>query len=341
MSESHFPYLALPGGDPAGIGVEILLKALRKDPTEATVGLIVITDGPLLQKSAADLALETPFVITVTNLAELQEAVNRRLSPILFSQTFVDLSTFAYGVINAQCGLAAYEAIKVAVEVVQAGIAQAIVTPPLHKEALRAAGIDEIGHTEILSTLTGTTKAVTMFETHGLKIFFHSRHLSLREACDAVTYQSLLETIIECEAITCSNPQGFDLNKPLAVAALNPHGGDGGLFGREEIEHIIPAIEEAQKHGINVVGPIGADSVFHQGRIGMWRAVISLYHDQGHIAAKTYDFNQTISITWGLPFLRTSVDHGTAFDIAGKNIADASGMVRAIEVAAQYLTEGI
>lgn len=179
-----------------------------------------------------------------------------------------------------------------------------------------------------------------MFDTLSLKIFFHSRHLSLRDACDAVTRSTLLETIIECDRITRSNP-GFEGTLPLAVAALNPHASDGGLFGDEERIHIIPAIEDARAMGIDVFGPIGADSVFYQARMGRWRAVISLYHDQGHIAAKTYDFNQTISVTWGLPFLRTSVDHGTAFDIAGKGIADESGMVRAIEAAREYLGEEV
>ena len=169
-----------------------------------------------------------------------------------------------------------------------------------------------------------------MFDTLSLKIFFHSRHLSLKDACDAVTRSSLAETIIECDRITRGNA-GFDCTLPLAVAALNPHASDGGLFGDEERIHITPAIEDARAMGIDVFGPIGADSVFHQALMGRWRAVISLYHDQGHIAAKTYDFNQTISVTWGLPFLRTSVDHGTAFDIAGRGIADESGMVRAIE----------
>ena len=133
----------------------------------------------------------------------------------------------------------------------------------------------------------------------------------------------------------------FDCTLPLAVAARNPHASDGGLFGDEERIHIIPAIEDARAMGIEVVGPIGADSVFHQALTGRWRAVISLYHDQGHIAAKTYDFNQTISVTWGLPFLRTSVDHGTAFDIAGRGIADEKQDGEAIEAAREYLGEEV
>jgi 4-hydroxythreonine-4-phosphate dehydrogenase len=336
MSEQPRRYLAIPSGDPAGIGVEILLKALSRFVTDAHSGLIIIADEKILAQTAQDLGIAYHLDQIVHSVDELRTACAANTQRILLAHDVVPLKSFAYGTISAECGRAAYLAVKSAVEIVEAGLAEAVVTPPLHKEALRAAGIDEIGHTEILSTLTGTTDAVTMFETLGLKIFFHSRHLSLRAACDAVTRPSLLQTIVQCDKITRANTT-FDMSLPLAVAALNPHGGDGGLFGDEEIIHISPAIKDARAMGIDVVGPIGADSVFHQGRIGMWRAVISLYHDQGHIAAKTLDFNQTISITWGLPFLRTSVDHGTAFDIAGKGIADESGMLRALEVAREYV----
>lgn len=340
MNAPTCTYLAIPGGDPAGIGGEILLKALARLGRSSERGYIVIADGAVLKKTADDLSLPFDFDQVVSDLDSLDRAIESGSRRLLYALSLIDLSTFSYGVIASCCGRAAYEAIEVAVALVRRGSARAIVTPPLHKEALKSANIDEIGHTEILQTLTGSSTAVTMFDTHRLKIFFHSRHLSLRQACDAVTHQSLVKTIIECNRITLAS-SGFDQSLPLAVAALNPHGGDGGLFGDEEIRHIVPAIEQARAQGVDVVGPIGADSVFYQARIGLWRAVISLYHDQGHIAAKTYDFNQTISVTWGLPFLRTSVDHGTAFDIAGKGVADESGMLRAIEAAHEYLREGV
>ena len=333
-------YLAISGGDPAGIGGEIVLKALSRIPRSGDRGFVVIADGPTLQKTAADLALPFAFDRVVGDRHSLSAAIAADHQRILYALRSVDIASFDWGKVSRDCGRAAYEAIKVGVELVQEGVCAALVTAPLHKEALKSAGIEEIGHTEILQTLAGSSKAVTMFDTLSLKIFFHSRHLSLRDACDAVTRQSLLATIVECDRITKRNA-GFDYTLPLAVAALNPHASDGGLFGDEEAIHIAPAVEDAQQQGIDVVGPIGADSVFFQARMGRWRAVISLYHDQGHIAAKTYDFNQTISVTWGLPFLRTSVDHGTAFDIAGRGIADESGMVRAIEAATEYLGEGI
>jgi 4-hydroxythreonine-4-phosphate dehydrogenase len=340
MSAHTRTYLVIPGGDPAGIGAEILLKALARLPRTTSWGYIVVAEQAILERTAADLSLSYGFDHIVHDRVALGRALADGGDRILYGLQIVDLATFAYGVINADCGRAAYEAIRVAVALIEEGYGRAMATTPLHKEALKAAGIDEIGHTEILQTLTKSAKAVTMFDTHALKIFFHSRHLSLRSACDAVTEESLLDTIVVCDRITASSA-GFDHNLPLAVAALNPHGGDGGLFGDEERLYIKPAIERARELGVDVAGPIGADSVFYQARCGMWRAVISLYHDQGHIAAKTYDFNQTISVTWGLPFLRTSVDHGTAFDIAGTGRADESGMVRAILAAQEYLSEDV
>jgi len=327
-------YLAIPMGDPAGIGPEIVLKTLF-DASES-LRLVVVGSESLFTRTASDLHLEGAFKVVVNSPSSLQAAQSKGLGCILYDIGGIDLETFAYGKVSAMCGKAAYESVKTCVSLVTDGYCKAIVTPPLHKEALQAAHVPHIGYTEILAYLTGSKGAVTMFDTLGMKIFFHTRHLSLSEACKAVTKESLLKTIMQCEAI-CSSNGVFNMDLPMAVAGLNPHCGEHGLFGDEEGVAIEPAIEEARAKGVNVVGPIGADSVFHQTKIGKYRAAISLYHDQGHIAAKTLDFHQTISITWGLPFLRTSVDHGTAFDIAGKGIADNQGMARAIQVASEYL----
>ncbi|MBI9095048.1 MAG: 4-hydroxythreonine-4-phosphate dehydrogenase PdxA [Sphaerochaeta sp.] len=327
-------YLAIPMGDPAGIGPEIILKTLVG--ASEVLPLVVVGSERLFTRTARDLHLEGAFEVVVNTLPSLQAAQAKGLGCILYDIGGIDLDQFVYGEVSAMCGKAAYESVKVCVSLVSEGYCKAIVTPPLHKEALQAAHVPHIGYTEILADLTGSKNAVTMFDTLGMKIFFHTRHLSLSEACKAVTKESLLNTILQCEAI-CSGNGVFNMDLPLAVAGLNPHCGEHGLFGDEEGVAIVPAIEEARARGINVVGPIGADSVFHQTKIGKYRAAISLYHDQGHIAAKTLDFNQTISLTWGLPFLRTSVDHGTAFDIAGKGIADNQGMARAIRIASEYL----
>lgn len=331
-------YLALPFGDPAGIGPEILLKAIAQSKLPISLGLVVSGDAGLFEKVASDLNLSQGFDAVVANDEELKVAMGRGCKCILYARELIDLSQFSYGTISAMCGRAAFESVKLCVSLIEKGFCEAVVTPPLHKEALKAAGIEQIGYTEILSDLTETKKAVTMFDTLGLKIFFHTRHLSLQQACKAVTKESVLASIVECDRITKAYPHSFDQNLSLAVAGLNPHCGEHGLFGDEEVVSVLPAVEEARAMGIQVEGPIGADSVFFQTRMGKYRAVLSLYHDQGHIAAKTYDFNQTISITWNLPFLRTSVDHGTAFDIAGKGLADSQGMVRAIEAAAEYIS---
>ncbi|MDD3366665.1 MAG: 4-hydroxythreonine-4-phosphate dehydrogenase PdxA [Sphaerochaetaceae bacterium] len=330
------PILAIPMGDPAGIGPEIVLKTLSRGVHVGTAVVIVVGDRYLFEKTAEDCALGNPFDAIVTSDAECRQALAKQAITILYHLPLVDLKTFSYGEIQGMCGRAAYESIVRAVHLTHTGIATAIVTPPLHKESLRAGGINSIGHTEILGELTNSPTPITMFETLGLKIFFMTRHLSLRQACDAVTEERVHKSIQLCYKLTQNN--AFDTSLPFVVAAFNPHAGEHGLFGDEEGLAIIPAIERARQEGLNVVGPVGADSVFHMVKIGKYRAVLSLYHDQGHIAAKTLDFERTISVTWGLPFLRTSVDHGTAFDIAGKGIASEVSMSEAIRVAVRYLT---
>jgi 4-hydroxythreonine-4-phosphate dehydrogenase len=172
-----------------------------------------------------------------------------------------------------------------------------------------------------------------MFEVHGMRVFFLTRHLSLKAACEAITKERVLDYIIRCtEALRKLGVK----EGTMAVAGLNPHSGEHGLFGDEEVRFIEPAVHEAQALGYTVTGPIGADSVFHMALQGRFNSVLSLYHDQGHIATKTLDFERTISITNGLPFLRTSVDHGTALDIAGKGIASEVSLVEAIRLAAVY-----
>jgi 4-hydroxythreonine-4-phosphate dehydrogenase len=195
-----------------------------------------------------------------------------------------------------------------------------------------AARVPYIGHTEMLGALTGVADPLTMFETLGLRVFFLTRHVSLRKACDLVTKERLVEYIERCSAALA----GLGLKGELVVAGLNPHCGEHGLFGDEEGREIAPAIAEARARGVAVAGPVGADSVFHLAKIGRYAAVLSLYHDQGHIACKTLDFERTVSLTLGLPFLRTSVDHGTAFDIAWKGEASAVSMVEALLVAARH-----
>ncbi|HWR62299.1 MAG TPA: 4-hydroxythreonine-4-phosphate dehydrogenase PdxA, partial [Clostridia bacterium] len=245
----------------------------------------------------------------------------------------VDIDKLEIGKIQAMSGKAAFEYINMAARLALHKSIDAIATAPINKESLKAASVPYIGHTEILEGLTKTKNPLTMFQVRDLRVFFLSRHVALKKACELVTEGSLFEFILRCKAalevLGVYNPK-------IAVAGLNPHSGEHGLFGYEEVDEIEPAIKKAGDAGVDVVGPVPADSVFYLGLKGKYDAVLSLYHDQGHIATKMVDFERTISITNNLPFLRTSVDHGTAFDIAGKGIAGEVSMLEAIRLAALY-----
>ncbi len=256
--------------------------------------------------------------------------------PVVFGMTDpekIAKAGIVCGQISAEGGRDAFDAIEAAVIAQRNGDIDALATAPLNKESLKAAGVPYIGHTEILAGLTGSEDPLTLFETLTLRTFFLTRHVSLREACSLVTEERVYRCLLRCDAALKND---LSIQNPIiAVAGLNPHCGEHGLFGNEE-ECIPKAIERAAREGVRAVGPIGADSVFHLAKTGRFDAVLSLYHDQGHIACKTLDFERTISLTLGLPFLRTSVDHGTAFDIAGKGIASAVSMIEAVKVAARY-----
>jgi 4-hydroxythreonine-4-phosphate dehydrogenase len=245
----------------------------------------------------------------------------------------VDIDDLQMGEVQAMGGKAAFEYIKKVTELAIDKKVDAIATTPINKESLKAAKVPYIGHTEILEDLTNTKNPLTMFQVHNLRVFFLTRHVSLKKACELVKEESVFEFIERCQValdvLGVKNPR-------IAVAGLNPHSGEHGLFGNEEVDEIVPAINRAKEKGINVVGPVPADSVFHFGLKGKYDAVLSLYHDQGHIATKMVDFERTISITNNMPFLRTSVDHGTAFDIAGTGKVSEVSMVEAIRLAAEY-----
>ena len=262
---------------------------------------------------------------------------------------------FRLGAVQAGCGLHAVRAVECAAKLCLAGRLAAMVTCPIHKEALRAAGFaDDIGHQEILARVAraanpadgGETAAArawaanpataTLLMTPGLKVVHLSTHKPLREAVRYVTQANVLEKL----KLTHASFGRWGLSRPrIALAALNPHGGEGGLLGREEIEELAPAAAAARSQGIEVQGPIPADSVFNRAIEGEFDAVLALYHDQGHIAIKVRDFHRSATATLGVPFIRTSVDHGTAFDIAGRGVADCRGLAAAMD-AARMLIEG-
>ncbi|MGL5692619.1 MAG: 4-hydroxythreonine-4-phosphate dehydrogenase PdxA [Peptostreptococcaceae bacterium] len=321
-------FIGVPLGDPAGIGPEIVVKSLSRKETNEYANIVVFGEKNILEK-----AIEVCEVDMKVNVIDNpSEGVYDNKTINLINLNNIDMDKFEPGKVSGMCGRAAYEYLEKCVEYAMDNKVSAIATTPLNKESFKAGDVPYIGHTEVLEDLTKTYNPLTMFQVRSLRVFFLSRHVSLRKACDLVTEENMYEFIIRSKealkALGIENPK-------IAVAGLNPHCGEHGLFGDEERE-IEPAIERAQKEGIDVVGPIGADSVFFFGLEGKFDAVLSLYHDQGHIATKTVDFHRTISITNNMPFLRTSVDHGTAFDIAWKNIANEISLVEAIRLAGEY-----
>ena len=323
------PLVAIPIGDPAGVGPEITVKALALKEIFDAARCVVVGDRKIIENAVkitgAGLKVN---VISDPDKGDYSEGILN-----LVDLVNLDMERFEFGKVQGMCGKAAYEDIEKSVALANDRKVDAVATTPINKEALRAGGINFIGHTEIFGALTNTPDPLTMFEVRGLRVFFLTRHVSLRQACDMVKKDRIIDYVIRCkEALKrLGVTEGT-----MAIAGLNPHSGEHGLFGNEEVEEVIPAVEELKNMGYDVAGPIGADSVFHLALKGKFNSVLSLYHDQGHIATKTLDFERTIAITGGMPILRTSVDHGTAFDIAGRNIVSEVSMAEAILLAAKY-----
>ncbi len=323
------PVIGITMGDPAGIGPEIVVKALNNPDMYDICRPLILGDAGVIAKTAETLGVRSTIHPTA------HPKMGRYAHGVLdvYDLHNVDIDRLQVGQVQAMAGQASYEYIEASVRLAMAGSIAAVATGPINKESIRAAGVPFIGHTEMYGKLTGTGDPLTMFQVLGLRIFFLTRHVSLAEAIRLITRQRLLDYIERCtEALV-----RLGVEQPtLVVAGLNPHSGEHGLFGDEEAREIEPAVAEAKVRGLLVAGPIPADSVFHLAKMGRFDAVLSLYHDQGHIAAKTLDFERTVSVTCGLPFLRTSVDHGTALDIAGRGVASSVSMEEAIVVAAQY-----
>lgn len=325
------PVIAVTIGDPAGIGPEIVLGALRAPSLYDVCRPVVIGHGETLRRCAQRVGMEDMALVPTTRPREAQGDAR---TVALVDVPAPGLAELRVGEVQAACGAAGDAFMRKACELALAGEIDAISTAPLNKESLRAAGVPHIGHTEMLADYLSAPDPLTLFILDRMRIFFLSRHLSLRQAIDYITETSMLTMIRRVNG--AMQDFGFRGSK-IAVAGLNPHASDGGLFGDEEAKHMVPAITTAQSEGIDVVGPIGADSVFHQALEGQYDCVISLYHDQGHIASKTRDFFRTVTATLGLPILRTSVDHGTAFDIAWQGKASSISMEAAIRAAADLL----
>ncbi|MES2613562.1 MAG: 4-hydroxythreonine-4-phosphate dehydrogenase PdxA [Pseudomonadota bacterium] len=324
--------LAITMGDPAGIGPEIIAKWAMG----AMVGnrhvqpFVVLGDMGTLQRAAAMVGAALQVRAVGDGLEGLHAALQQGALPVL--QACVPLPVdLPMGRVDARAGAAAHACVQRAIDLALAGRVAGIVTAPLHKEALRAAGVRHPGHTEMLAERAGTTDFAMMLANGELRVLLVSIHLSLRDAIAAVTPGSELRAIRlahrACRAFGIARPR-------VAVAGLNPHAGEGGLFGSEDSDVIAPAIAEARAEGIAATGPWPGDTVFMRARQGAFDIVVAQYHDQGLIPVKYLGVDQGVNITVGLPFVRTSVDHGTAFDIAGTGRADASSLAHAVEQAA-------
>ena len=319
MTSDNVP-IAITMGDPAGIGPEISLQ-VAGDPS-LPVRPFIIGDPDYLRTLAQQMGLG----IGIETIAEPNVAleVPDKVAVLPAGQA---LGEIAIGQVDGRCGQAAYDYIRTAIEFAKAGDIGAIVTAPINKEALFAAGIKYPGHTEMLADFGGASKSAMMLANDELRVVLVTIHCSLREAIDRIDKAAVMSAI----QLAHDGTREFGIEKPrVAVAGLNPHAGESGLFGQEEIEIISPAIEEARSAGIDVSGPWPGDTVFMQARAGRFDVVVAQYHDQGLIPVKYLGIENGVNITLGLPFVRTSPDHGTAFDIAGQGIADAASLRMAV-----------
>jgi 4-phospho-D-threonate 3-dehydrogenase / 4-phospho-D-erythronate 3-dehydrogenase len=329
------PIIGISMGDPAGIGPEIIVKALLKRLVYAQCKPVVVGDAGVIKQAVDFLNVS----LKVNAISRIGYAKCKYGTIDVF-----DLANFnqkvAYGVVSAEAGRAAFESIVKVIELAKSGEVDATVTAPINKEAINLAGFHFSGHTEIYAHYTGTKKYAMLLVHNNLRVIHVSTHVSLREACDRVQK----DRIIEVTRLLHDACRGFGIAEPkIAVAGLNPHSGDNGLFGWEEEREIIPAIKELQNEGLNVAGPIPPDTLFSKAIGGMYDGCVAMYHDQGHIPFKVVGFNwnkskktldvEGVNITLGLPIIRVSVDHGTAFEIAGKGIASEKAMLTSIDYA--------
>ena len=340
------PILAITMGDPAGCGPEITVKALRKPEVFAMCRPLVVGDANVFERTLrmlADVGVVPAGEFTVHRVKDPAEGIYQPGTIDVLHFDLIDMDQFEWGKLSAQCGEAAFVCVTEAIRLAMEGKVDGTVTNALNKEAINLAGHHYSGHTEIYADYTHTRDYAMMLAHGDLRVIHVSTHVALREACDRVKKDRIL-TCIRLADEECRR-QGVE-HPRLAVAGLNPHAGEHGLFGREEIDEIIPAIEEARRQGYDVTGPEPPDSLFSKARGGWYDCVVAMYHDQGHIPLKVVGFEydrekqawkavQGVNITLGLPIIRVSVDHGTAFDTSGRGIQNEDSLVNSIEFAAR------
>ncbi|MFC1983544.1 4-hydroxythreonine-4-phosphate dehydrogenase PdxA [Chloroflexota bacterium] len=324
------PLIAITMGDAAGIGPEIIVKSLSLEEVYRICCPLVVGEGTTMRQTIELLKSSLKL-----NTIEKGTEVKGELGNIdLLDLHNLSRAEVILGQICTPCGRAAMEYIARAAELTLAGKVKALVTTPISKEATKLAGYQDIGHLEYLAHITGATEYATMLITGTLSVVHLTTHYSLKDACKLVTKERILAKL----KLTHDSFLKWGVKQPrIVVAGLNPHAGEDGLFGREEIEEIEPAVKDAQHLGIDAQGPLPADSVFNRAINGEFDVVLALYHDQGHIPIKVYGFEKSVSVALGLPFIRTSVDHGTAFDIAGRGIANPESLTEAIKTAVKLI----
>ena len=326
------PAIAITMGDPCGIGPEVVVKAMA-DPR------VYETCRPLVVGNVYAMEQAVSLIGATMTVKEATDPTQSGMEPGVIEVVDVhnlNPEDITVGEINPTCGKAAMEWVTRAGELAMEGVVDALATAPLNKEAASLAGYKSIGHMELLQDLSNTKLVATMLMAKNLRVVHLSTHRSLSLACELVKKDRILDYL----RLTHESFVRYGFEKPrIGTAALNPHGSDGGLLGDEERLEITPAIEAAQSEGIDATGPVPADIVFHQAIQGQYDAVLCMYHDQGHIPVKVYGFEESITANLGLPFVRTSVDHGTAFDIAGQGIASHESMLESIRLAVA-LAEG-
>ena len=334
------PIIGITMGDPAGVGPEIVVKALADGAVYEKCRPLVIGDAKVIQSYSSSRHPD----MQVRAISDIREA---RFEPGImdvFDLDNVDLSALKPGEVSAMAGNAAFEAVTTAIELALENKIDATVTGPIHKKAIHEAGHHFSGHTEIYAHYTGVDRYAMLLVDGNFRVTHISTHVSLREACDLVKKERILDVIMLLDR---GLRQMGILHGKIGVAGLNPHASDSGLFGDEEEREIIPAIREAVKRGLHVEGPVAPDTMFTKAVTGYYDGCIAMYHDQGHIPFKLAGFrwnNETgkmdsvkgVNITLGLPIIRTSVDHGTAFDIVGKDLASPDAMLLAIDYAIRF-----
>jgi 4-hydroxythreonine-4-phosphate dehydrogenase len=318
-STTNLPRIAISIGDPAGIGPEVVLKAISDSAITGLVEWIVVGDETVLAQAEVQTGLKLAKISNL-RVRGLRKATDPH--PV-------------QGKLSAAAGRAALEYVRAATRLCLDGEADAMATAPVNKEAITLTGQAFTGHTEFIAEMCGAQDSRMLLVNDHLRVVHVSTHVSLRRACELDTARILRTIELGYQAV-----RWLGIERPrVAVCGLNPHAGENGLFGDEDREFILPAVKSAQAAGIHCVGPFPADTLFLKAVHGEYDLVVAMYHDQGHVPMKLLDFEHTVNVSLGLPIIRTSVDHGTAFDIAGKNQADASSMKAALRLAAKMAAE--